>query len=204
MSDLTAFPPSLQRLVQQLAKLPSIGHKSAQRLAYHLVNNDPKLIDSLAEAMQAAKAKVRQCEKCFFITEEPLCAICKRPSRDQSLLCVVEKPVDVISIERAGEYRGVYHVLHGLWAPLKGLGPESMKFKELITRVKDTGIKEVILALSATVEGDATGLYIAKALKEHGVQATRLANGLPKGGELEYADDMTLSYAFSGRKVVGL
>jgi len=204
MSDTTSFPPSLQKLVHELSRLPSIGTKSAMRLAYHLINNDPELVDSLRESLAEAKLKIRQCEKCHFITEANLCAICSNPARDASLICVVEKPVDVISIERSGEFRGVYHVLHGLWAPLRGKGPDSMKFKELVARVREDRAREVILALSATVEGDATSLYVAKALSDLGVRATRLAHGLPKGGELEFADDITLSHAFNGRRDVAV
>ncbi len=202
MSDFTAFPPSLQKLVQQLSRLPTIGTKSAMRLAYHMLSNEPDLVDTLREALKEAKEKIRHCEKCFFITETPICSVCTNPNRDIALLCVVERPVDVISIERSGEYRGIYHVLHGLWAPLRGKGPESMKFKELLERIRKEKIREVILALNATVEGDATSLYIAKALSDLGVGATRLAHGLPKGGELEFADDVTLSHAFTGRRAI--
>ncbi|MDZ4786062.1 MAG: recombination mediator RecR [bacterium] len=204
MTDSTSFPPSLWKLVQQLARLPSIGTKSAMRLAYHMLNNEPELIEALRESLLEAKEKIKHCQRCFFMTEEPICSICSNPNRDKALLCVVEKPADVLSIERSGEYRGVYHVLQGLWAPLRGKGPDSMRLKELIARVKDEGIREVILALNATVEGDATALYIAKSLAPLGVLSTRLAHGLPKGGELEFADDITLSHAFNGRRDVGL
>ncbi len=204
MSDATAFPPTLQKLVRELSRLPSIGTKSAMRLAYHLINNDPDLVDSLRIALGEAKDKVRQCQSCYFITESERCAVCENPKRDSSILCVVEKPVDVLSIERSGDYRGVYHVLHGLWAPLRGKGPENMKFKELLDRIRSGSVKEVILALGATVEGDATSLYVAKAISDLGIQVTRLAHGLPKGGELEFADDVTLSHAFNGRRAVNV
>jgi recombination protein RecR len=197
------FPQKMQRLIAELAKLPSIGEKSATRLAYHLVSTDRKLAETLSATMTAAVAGTRLCERCFFLTEEPLCGICRNEARDGSLLCVVEKPMDVLAIERMGEFRGYYHVLHGLWAPLKGQGPESMKIEELARRLKDGGIREVILATGSTVEGDATALYIARIVTQLGVKVSRLAQGMPKGGELEYMDDVTLSRALSGRNALG-
>lgn len=202
-SSINAFPPAMQKLVRELSKLPSIGHKTAIRLAYHLVNNDQALIASLSDAMLRARELIKRCTTCCFITEGEQCPICSDTRRDRSLLCVVEKPVDVVSIERSGEYRGYYHVLHGLWAPMRGQGPESMTIKQLIDRLKTSEVKEVILAMSATVEGDATALYIARIVQEVGIKSTRLAQGLPKGGELEYADELTLSHAFAGRRAVG-
>lgn len=193
----------MQKLIREFSKLPSIGEKSATRLAYHLVNNDRPLAQTLAAALTKAVESVKLCQRCFYLTEEDLCTICKNPARDQSLICVVEKPADLMAIERVGEYRGLYHVLHGLWAPLRGQGPETMKLRELIDRLKDGSVKEVIVATSSTVEGDATALYVAKLLADHGVRSTRLAQGMPKGGELEYADDVTLSRAFAGRNPIG-
>ena len=186
----------------ELAKLPSIGEKTAARLAYHLVSQDRKLGFSLAEAVRRAVESVRLCERCFYLSEEALCRVCANAARDASLICVVEKPMDLVAIERVGEYRGYYHVLHGLWAPLKGQGPEQMKLNELLERAKDPAVKEVIIATGSTVEGDATALYIARLLAERGVRSTRLAQGMPKGGELEYADEVTLSRAFAGRSVI--
>jgi recombination protein RecR len=196
---MLVFPVALQKLIRELSKLPSIGEKSATRLAYHLIANDRGLARTLAEALHHAAEQVRQCERCFFLSEEQLCPVCKNTARDQSLLCVVEKPVDLVAIERVGEFKGLYHVLHGLWAPLRGQGPETMKLKELMARVNSEPIKEVIIATSATVEGDATALYIGRLLAEVGIKATRPAQGIPKGGELEYADDVTLSRAFAAR-----
>jgi recombination protein RecR len=196
------FPPALQRLIKELSKLPSVGEKTATRLAYHLVANDRGLARSLGEALQTAAQQVRLCERCFFLSDETQCSICRSAGRDSSLLCVVEKPVDLIAIERVGEFKGVYHVLHGLWAPLRGQGPDTMKLKELMARVKNEPIKEVIIATSSTVEGDATALYIARLLHDAGITATRPAQGIPKGGELEYADDVTLSRAFAGRSTL--
>ncbi len=199
------FPLSMQKLIRELSKLPSIGEKSAARLAYHLINS-PKLAQSLGDAMREATMRIKLCPTCFFFTdgEGSSCIFCSNAARDPALLCVVEKPVDLLAIERVGEFKGYYHVLHGLWSPLRGLGPESMRLSELMERVKTGGVKEVILATSSTVEGDATALYIAKLLKAANVKSTRLAQGLPKGGELEYADEFTLSRAFSGRSVINL
>ena len=196
---MISFPAPLQRLIRELSKLPSVGEKSATRLAYHLINSDRALASTLADVLKEASQKVRLCSQCFFLSEEELCVVCRNPSRDPALVCVVEKPMDLVAIERMGEFQGVYHVLHGLWAPLRGQGPTSMKLDELITRVRLGVIKEAILATSSTVEGDATALYVARTLHDLGVKSSRLAQGMPKGGELEYADDVTLSRAFSGR-----
>lgn len=199
---MLAFPPALQRLIKELSKLPSVGEKTASRLAYHLIANDRDLARSLGAALQQAAQDVRLCERCFFLSEDTLCSLCKNTSRDPSVLCVVEKPVDLVAIERGGEFKGLYHILHGLWAPLRGQGPESMRLKELMGRVRNESIKEVILATSATVEGDATALYVGRMLAELGIKTTRPAQGIPKGGELEYADDVTLSRAFAARNTL--
>ena len=199
---MAVLPPSMQRLIREFSKLPSIGEKSAARLAYHLVQNDRQLASKLAEALLALNQSVKLCNQCYFLTEHERCSICVDTTRDASLLCVVEKPTDLIAIERVGEYRGTYHVLHGLWAPLRGQGPEQMKLKELIVRAKSGVVKEVILATGSTVEGDATALYTARLLNELGLKTSRLAQGIPKGGELEYADDVTLSRAFEGRQTI--
>ena len=201
---MLSFPPALQRLIKELSKLPSVGEKTATRLAYHLVANDREVARTLGEALQVAAQQVRLCQRCFFLSEEDLCAVCRNSSRDTSLLCVVEKPVDLVAIERIGEFKGVYHVLHGLWAPLRGQGPESMRLKELMGRIKEHPPREVIIATSATVEGDATALYIGRLLADIGVAATRPAQGIPKGGELEYADDVTLSRAFAARSALSV
>lgn len=192
----------MQKLIKELSKLPTIGEKSATRLAYHLISNNQALSRSLSAALTDAVDQIGFCEECFFFTETPRCSLCDNPTRDDSLLCVVEKPMDLISIERVGEFKGRYHVLHGLWAPLRGQGPEHMKLKELVARLEQGVIREVILATSSTVEGDATALYIARVVGELGIETSRLAQGMPKGGELEYLDDVTLSRAFSGRSVM--
>ncbi len=196
------FPESMKKLVRELSKLPSIGEKTATRLAYHIVNNDREIAESLSKALIDAVNNTCFCETCFNLSESKICKICSDSSRDSSLLCIVEKPMDVIAFERMGEFNGIYHVLHGLWAPLKGLGPESMKLKELFKRLEAGTIKEVILATSSTVEGDATSLLIADRLKSMNIKVSRLAQGMSKGSELEYADDVTLSRALSGRNVI--
>ena len=201
---MSLLPLSLQRLIREFCKLPSIGEKSATRLAYHLVRQDPVAARQLAEALLDAAKRISFCQNCYFLSEQNLCSICSDSSRDQSIICVVEKPVDLIAIERVGEYRGLYHVLHGLWAPLRGQGPESMKLQELIARVKSGSVQEVILATGSTVEGDATALYTARLVRELGRKVSRLAQGMPKGGELEYADEVTLSRAFDGRQTINL
>ena len=199
---MLSFPPALQRLIKELSKLPSVGEKTAARLAYHLVANDKDLARSLSDALQQAASQVRLCSRCFFLSESELCSICQNQGRDSTLVCVVEKPVDVVALERVGEFKGTYHVLHGLWAPLRGQGPDTMKIRELSARLAAEPIREVIIATSATVEGDATALYVGRILVEAGVTVTRPAQGLPKGGELEYADDVTLSRAFAARSTL--
>ncbi len=205
---LSSFPPSMRRLVNELTKLPSIGEKSAARLAYHLLMRDPAECRALAGSILEAREKTRFCSTCFALCEEEYCSVCVDPARDKSVLCVVEKPADVIVLERSGGYRGLYHVLHGLWSPLRGVGPEKTRMAELFQRLKNSKesgapIVEVVLATGATVEGDATALYIARTVNELGVRASRIAQGLPKGGELEYADEVTLSHALQGRRAIG-
>ncbi len=196
------FPESLQKLIKEFSKLPSVGEKSATRFAHFLISQNRDLGKTLAQALNKTMDEVRLCDCCFFFSDKEKCPICLSTSRDRSILCIVEKPMDVVAIERVGEYRGVYHVLHGLWAPLKGQGPEQMKLKELVSRASSGEIREAILATGCTVEGDATALYIARVLKEFNIKTTRLAQGMPKGGELEYADDLTLSRAISGRNII--
>lgn len=207
--NMLSFPPAMRRLINELSKLPSIGEKSAVRLAYHLLLRDPHESKLLASALIDAREKTTFCSRCFSLCEGELCAICADPKRDQTLLCVVEKPADVFVLERGAGFRGLYHVLHGLWSPLRGVGPERTKMNELFVRLKQsrelperTPIAEVVLATGATVEGDATALYIAKTVNEMGIRATRIAQGLPKGGELEYADELTLTHALQGRRTV--
>ena len=193
------FPPALQKLIHELTKLPSVGEKSAIRLAYHLITKPPATAISLADAIRDARERIVLCAECFALSESERCPICEEPQRDPSVLCVVEKPSDVLSIERSGGYRGRYHVLHGLWSPLRGVPPTQTKLPELLQRLTantaSSPIREVILATGTTVEGDATALYIAQALEKTDIRVSRIAQGIPKGGDLEYADETTLSRA---------
>ena len=195
----------MRRLVNELTKLPSIGEKSAVRLAYHILTRDPGEVRALADSIRDAREKTVLCSAFFAMSESEICPICANPARDRSVVCVVEKPSDVIALERSGGYRGLYHVLHGLWSPLRGIQPEQTKLRELLARLRATDgepIREIVLATGTTVEGDATALYIARAIQDVGVTVTRIAQGLPKGGELEYADEITLSQAMEGRRTV--
>jgi len=204
-----SYPRAMRRLINELSKLPSIGEKSATRLAYHLVTAHNADSLNLAEAIKLAKTETILCRECFFLSANTLCEICSDHTRDATQICVVEKPADVVAIERSGGYRGRYHVLHGLWSPLRGISPGEIKIDELITRIvgdnqsNSSGtisVNEVVLATSTTVEGDATALYIANAVSKYGIKVSRIAQGIPKGGDVEYADDLTLSHAIEGRK----
>ncbi len=202
------YPKAKRALVNELTKLPSIGEKSVTRLAYHLVSSEKSNALELAEALEQASEKICFCEVCFALADSARCSICENVTRARSTICVVEKPADLIAIETSGGFKGLYHVLHGLWSPLRGIGPEKTKIQALIDRVEKSRtskdpmfppVQEVVLATGTTVEGDATAVYIANSLREYGVQLTRIAQGLPKGGELEYADEMTLTHALRGR-----
>lgn len=192
----------MRKLVNELTKLPSIGEKSAVRLAYHILTTEKRDALSLAEAIRDARETLRLCTRCFALTDREVCAICGDPNRAQNQICVVEKPSDVIAIERSFGFRGVFHVLHGLWSPLRGVHPERTTIHQLLTRVSDSAnpVDELVIATGTTVEGDATALYIANSVRQLGVRVSRLAQGLPKGGEVEYADEVTLAHAFEGRR----
>lgn len=201
------YPPSMRRLVNELSKLPSVGGKTAERLAYHLMLKDPEQAYALSSALKEARDKTCFCSTCFALCEGERCAICSDPSREQSLLCIVEKPADALALERSRAYRGRYHVLHGLWSPLRGNSLEKTKIAQLLERLSAEAnrdgidkIEELILATGATVEGEATAMFIAEKAKELGLRTSRIAQGLPKGGELEYADELTLSHALTGRR----
>jgi len=195
-------PKPLSHLTALLAKLPGIGKKSAMRLAYYLLGRPDSEVEALAEALSALKAGVKLCEICFGLTDMQPCSICSDPQRDRDLLCVVSAPSDVTSIEKTGAYNGLYHVLHGTLSPMDGVGPESIKLRELLDRIAAGNFREVILATSPTREGEATASYIAELLTEKGVKVTRIAHGVPMGSLLEYADEVTLSHALSGRREV--
>jgi recombination protein RecR len=196
--DYVAEP--VARLIDELNKLPGIGPKSAQRLAFYLLRAPREQAHALAEAIAEVKERVRLCSQCFNLTEHDPCAICASAQRDRTLICVVEEPLDVLAIERTREYRGLYHVLHGALSPIEGIGPEQLRLRELLARLRNGAVEEVILATNANLEGEATATYVARLLRPLGVRVTRLARGLPVGGDLEYADDLTLSRALEGRR----
>ena len=191
--------PAVENLVTQLAKLPGIGRRTAQRLAFHLLSARPEDALELARAIEEVKARVRFCRECGNLTEEELCTVCEDPRRDRSVICVVEQPVDVVSLERTGEFRGLYHVLGGALSPLDGVEPSDLRLDALFARVERNGVAEVVLATNPTMTGEATAAYVADRLRGK-VQVTRLASGLPVGGDLEYADEVTLGRALAGRR----
>lgn len=196
------LPEPIQNLVNALSRLPGIGPKTASRLAFFLLNAPEDLTRDLAEALLAIKTSIVYCQRCFNITSSgrELCEICTNENRDSQVVCVVEEPLDVVALERTGEYGGSYHVLQGVISPIEGVGPDDLKIKELLERVQDGGIKEIILATNPSMEGDATAMYIKNQLRDSGVRVTRLARGLPVGGDLEYADSSTLMRALDGRQ----
>ena len=194
------YPGPVARLIEQLGKLPGVGPKTAQRLAFHVLETSVHEIQQLAEALLAAKAQTVNCSVCHNITDVDPCRLCKSPERDRQLVCVVESPKDVAALERSHEYRGLYHVLHGAWSPMAGVGPEKLRIKELVERLKAGGIVEVILATNPDLEGEATAMYLSRLLRGLGVKVTRIAHGLPVGGELDYAADDTIARALQGRR----
>ncbi len=202
----TSHAPPVQRLVTELSKLPGVGNRTAQRLAFHILRASDEDAVALAEAIREVKERIRLCEICFNLTDEVRCRICQDPRRDQELICVVEEPGDVIPMERTHEYHGVYHVLGGALSPIDGVDPEDLKIAELLGRVEAPGavVREVVLATNPTTTGEATALHIAEELRRRvpEVRVTRLASGLPVGSDLEYADEVTLGKAFAGRRAV--
>ena len=196
------FEGPVQSLVDELGRLPGIGPKSAQRIAFYLLKAAPEDAKRLARAIIEAKERVSWCRRCFNFAEGELCVYCRDDRRDSTLLCVVEEPRDIVAVERTQEYRGRYHVLLGAISPIEGIGPDQLKVKELLARVNDEGVKEVILATNPNIEGEATAMYLARLLKPLGLRVTRIASGLPVGGDLEYADEVTLGRALEGRREV--
>jgi recombination protein RecR len=194
------LPEPLERLINELSRLPGVGPKTAQRLAFHMLRADRQRAEALAQAIVDLKARIGYCERCYNIAEGDLCAICLSPRRDQSVMCVVESALDVLAVERTAEFSGLYFVLHGVISPIDGIGPEQIHVGQLIDRVRDEGIAEVIIATDADIEGEATAVYLQHALAPLGAKVTRPAHGLPVGGDLEYADELTLARAFSGRR----
>ena len=190
----------IQDLIDELGRLPGVGPKSAQRIAFHLLQSDPVDVRRLAEVLVEVKARVKFCTICFNVSEDDQCRICRDPRRDQSVLCVVEEYKDVVAIERTREFKGRYHVLGGAISPIDGIGPDQLRIRELMVRLADGAITEVILATDPNLEGEATATYLTRMLREFGLRITRLASGLPVGGDLEYADEVTLGRAFAGRR----
>ncbi|MBA3671293.1 MAG: recombination protein RecR [Gemmatimonadaceae bacterium] len=193
---------AIDELTGELAKLPGIGRKTAQRLTYHLLKQPPEQSRRLAEALRVLAEKIRPCERCYNLTEEPLCGICRDPRRDPALICVVEEAADIGAIERAGEFRGHYHVLGGRLSPLDGITPDDLTIVPLVARVAEGGVREVILATNPSLEGEATALYVQRQLVAHELSVTRIARGLPVGGDLEYADGGTIAQALSARRAM--
>lgn len=194
------LPEPLERLIVELSRLPGIGPKTAQRLAFHLLRSDRQRAESLAQAIEDVKARIGYCERCYNIAEGSLCAICASTRRDPALLCVVESALDVLAVERTAEFGGVYFVLHGVISPIDGIGPDQLHVPKLLERVRVEGVAEVIVATDADIEGEATAMYLQRALQPLGVRVTRPAHGLPVGGDLEYADELTLARAMAGRR----
>lgn len=197
--DFLFYPQPLADLISSFARLPGIGPKTAGRLAFYLLQH-PQIADDLARSILAAKNGIRKCTVCCNFTDKDPCLVCQSTRRDRTLLCVVEHPRDVLSLEKTGEFKGLYHVLHGILSPLEGIGPDQLTIDKLLLRLE--GVQEVIMALNPTVEGEATCLYLSKLLKPLGLKVTRLAHGLPVGGDLEYADEITIARALEGRRII--
>lgn len=195
-----ALAPPVERVIAELSKLPSIGRKTAQRLAFHLLKVAPEEIDALARVISELPRKVRYCSLCFHLTEEDPCSICADSRRDRSRICVVEEPMNVIAVDRIGAYQGTYHVLGGALSPLRDIGPSDLHIEPLLERVRRGGVQEIILATNPNVEGEATAVYLSRILAGPDLRITRLAQGLPAGGDLEFTDDLTLRKAFEGRR----
>ncbi len=191
---------SISRLINEFSRLPGIGRKTAERLAFFILKDDEETVGKFAEALLDVKNSIKFCRVCFNITEDELCEICRNSRRSRKMICVVEEPRDIWAIEKSGTYNGVYHVLMGALSPLDGVGPENLKIRELLQRVQEDEIEEIIIATNPNVEGDATAIYISGLIKPLGIPVTRIASGLPAGGDLEYADSVTLSKALAGRR----
>ena len=196
------FVAPLAKLIDEFNKLPGVGKKSAQRLAFYILSKDYSYVKNFSDALLCVKEKVNFCEKCFNVTDKTICDICHDPKRNQNIICVVENPKDVIAMENLNEFKGVYHVLHGVISPLNEIGPDDLKIKELVDRVAKGDVEEIILATNLNVEGETTAMYISRIVKPLGIKVTRLAYGLPVGASLEYADEVTLYRALEGRREI--
>jgi recombination protein RecR len=197
---MTYYAEPIARLLEELERLPGVGPKSAQRLAFHILKGDDETAQRLADAIIEVKRQIHFCRQCFNFASEELCEYCADSGRDRSAICVVEEPRDVVAIERTGEFKGAYHVLQGAISPIDGVGPEQLKVRELILRLEDGSVTEVVIATNPNVEGETTALYLARLIKPLGVKVTRIASGLPVGGDLEYADEVTLGRALEARR----
>lgn len=197
------FPPALEVLVEQFASLPGVGRKSAQRLAFHILGQSKERVESFAQALRNAKEEIHSCPRCQNLTQgESLCVVCSKKNRDQGLICVVADPKDVLAFERSREYQGVYHVLHGVISPMQKIGPDHLRIKELLQRVGETEVSEVIMATNPDTEGEATAMYISRLLSHFPLKVSRLAYGIPVGSHLEHTDDATLQRALAGRQIL--
>ena len=199
---MSYYSPSIEKLIQSFEKLPSIGNKTAARLAFYILNASEEETNEFVSSIINAKKNLKYCSKCYNISDTDPCTICGNPKRDQSQICVVEDVRDIIAMERTHEFKGVYHVLHGSISPMNGVGPDDIKIKELLTRVMNGNVKEIILATNPRVEGEATSMYISKLLRPMGIKTTRIARGIPVGGDLEYTDEITLTKALEGRSEI--
>lgn len=199
---MSFYAAPIAKLIDELSKLPGVGNKTAQRLAFHILKMSPGDVEQLAGAITSAKRNIKQCRVCCNITDSEVCSICSNTKRDGSIICVVEDPKDVVAMEKTREFKGLYHVLNGAISPMEGIGPEEIRIKELLKRVADNDIKEVIIATNPNIEGEATAMYISRLLKPAGIMVTRIAHGIPVGGDLEYADEVTLLKALEGRREI--
>ena len=197
---MSYYSPSIEKLIESFERLPIIGHKTAVRLAFHMLDLSKEETDEFINSIINAKEKLKYCSNCYNISDTDPCPICSSPKRDNSVICVVEDVRDVMAMERTHEFKGVYHVLHGTISPMNGIGPEDIKIKELLNRIANNDIKEIIIATNPRVEGEATAIYLSKIIKPLGIKVTRIAHGIPVGGDLEYTDEVTLSKALEGRR----
>ncbi|MBQ1793951.1 MAG: recombination protein RecR [Peptostreptococcaceae bacterium] len=199
---MQTYTGPISRLIEEFSKLPGVGRKTAQRLAFHVINMNMNDVEALSKAIVDAKKEIRYCSVCYNITDKAVCSMCSNKNRDDSIICVVEDPRDVAAMEKTKEFNGKYHVLNGVISPMDGIGPDMIRIKELIQRLSNQDVKEIIMATNPTIEGEATAMYIARLLKPMGIKVTRIAHGLPVGGDLEYADEVTITKALEGRREI--
>lgn len=199
---MQGFSGPISRLIEEFSKLPGVGRKTAQRLAFHVINMNTNDVEALSKAIVDAKREIKYCSNCHNITDKDPCSICSNKSRDEDTICVVEDPRDVASMERVREFKGQYHVLHGVISPMDGVGPDMIKVRELIQRLGNQEVKEIIIATNPTIEGEATAMYISRLIKPMGIKVTRIAHGLPVGGDIEYADEVTIAKALENRREI--